>query len=310
MLQISPCNCCPKQCNADRTRTPGVCGCNAKIMAARAALHFDEEPCISGHRGSGAVFFSGCTLGCCFCQNEPISRNRYGMELSADQLSAILLDLQDQGAHNINLVTGAQYLPEILRALKTAKPSLHIPVVYNSGGYERVEAIEAMKGFVDVYLPDLKFFSPDLSWKYAGTRDYFQVASAAIRAMIAQTGPPVLDEDGLLQKGVLVRHLVLPGARKDSIELVDWLGTVLGGDLFLFSLMSQYTPYRTDPAHPELNRRITTFEYESVRREALRVGLTNGYMQERSSAKKEYTPPFNLEGIRKYTELYDMEEKT
>lgn len=297
MLSANPCNLCPRLCGADRTKQFGFCGCGDGLKAARAALHFGEEPCISANRGSGTVFFSGCTLRCCFCQNQPISSGGFGKEISVPRLAEIFLDLQAQGAHNISLVTATQYLPWVLPALDLVKPSLHIPVVYNCGGYERVETIRALKGYVDVYLPDLKFFSPELSRKYAMAADYFQVASAAIAEMTAQAGGLSYDAQGLLQKGVLIRHLVLPGARKDSLAVLKWIHENLPRDRFLLSLMSQYTPGPENPEYPELNRRVTSFEYDSVAREAVRLGLTNGFLQARSSAKKDYTPPFDLTGV-------------
>lgn len=297
MLSANPCNLCPRMCGVDRTKQSGFCGCGGGLKVARAALHFGEEPCISARRGSGTVFFSGCTLRCCFCQNQPISSGGFGKEITVPRLAEIFLDLQAQGAHNISLVTPTQYLPWVLPALDLVKPALHIPVVYNCGGYERVETIRSLKGYVDVYLPDFKFFSPELSRKYAKAGDYFQVASAAIAEMTAQTGGLSYDAQGLLQKGVLIRHLVLPGARKDSLAVLKWIHENLPHDRFLLSLMSQYTPGPENPEYPELNRRVTSFEYDSVAREAVRLGLTNGFLQARSSAKKDYTPPFDLTGV-------------
>jgi putative pyruvate formate lyase activating enzyme len=205
--------------------------------------------------------------------------------------------LQDQGAHNLNLVTATQYLDQVLPALDLVKDQLHIPVVYNSGGYERVEVIRALKGYVDIFLPDLKYFSHDLARKYSWAADYFAVASAAIKDMIDQTGRLVLDEEGMLQKGVVIRHMVLPGACKDSVAILKWISENLPRDQFMLSLMSQYTPVYKSQEHKEINRRITTFEYESVVAEAVRLGLTEGFIQERSSATAEYTPPFDLEGV-------------
>ena len=292
MLSASPCNLCPRMCGAERNVQPGFCGCGNRIKIARAALHFWEEPCISGSRGSGAVFFSGCTLRCGFCQNYRISSGGYGREISVERLGEIFLELQEQGAHNINLVTATQYLPWVLRALDRAKPHLNIPVVYNCGGYERTETVEALKGYVDIYLPDFKYYSREMSLKYSAAGDYFPVAAKAVRAMIAQTGAPVF-EGGLLKKGVVIRHLVLPGGRKDSMNILQWISENLPQGRFLLSLMSQYTPNgRGGPA-----RRITSFEYGTVVEEALRLGLTEGFMQEKSSAKEEYTPPFDLKGV-------------
>lgn len=292
------CTLCPRMCRVDRTRTPGFCGCRDQLTAARAALHQWEEPCISGTSGSGTVFFTGCTLRCCFCQNFSISQEGFGRELSASQLARIFLSLQDKGAHNINLVTPSHFLPHILDALNQARPALTIPVVYNCGGYERPETIDALAGYVNIYLPDLKYFSSDYSWEYSQAKDYFQKASQAILRMIHQAGPPILEpESGLMKKGVIIRHMVLPGAKEDSVKLLHWMKESLPPGGYLLSLLSQYTPFYHAESHPEINRRITSYEYRKVVDEAIRLGLTHGFMQEKSSAKEEYTPPFNLEGL-------------
>jgi putative pyruvate formate lyase activating enzyme len=297
MLSSDPCNLCPRECGVNRAAQLGYCQCGSQVKVARAALHFWEEPCISGSRGSGTVFFSGCTLQCCYCQNFRISSGGFGKEISVQRLAEIFLELQDKGAHNINLVTATQYLKQLLQALDLVKSRLSIPVVYNCGGYERVETIRALKGYVDVYLPDLKYYSSALSWRYSKAQDYFQVATAAIREMISQTDFLKFNEDGLMQKGVIIRHLVLPGGRKDSFLILKWISENLPEDKYLLSLMSQYTPAFQSREHREINRRITTFEYESVVQEAIRLGLCNGFMQEKSSAIEEYTPPFDLEGV-------------
>ena len=291
------CSLCPRNCHIDRTSSLGFCQSSSQIKAARAALHHWEEPCISGTRGSGAVFFSGCTLRCCFCQNYSISSETYGKEISEQKLAQIFFELQNQGAHNINLVTATQYLPSILNALDRIKDKLNIPVVYNSSGYEKPETIRLLKDYVDIYLPDLKYFSSKLSQKYSKAEDYFKVALNAVRLMIEQTGKPVFDSDGILQKGVIIRHLVLPNCRKDSITLLHWIKETLPDKSYLISLLSQYTPFYKSHEYPELNRRITTYEYESVLKEAILLGLVEGFIQEKSSAKEEYTPPFNLEGL-------------
>ena len=247
-------------CRADRTTASGYCKAPAGILAARAALHFWEEPCISGTQGSGAIFFSGCTLRCCFCQNYKISRAPQGKSISSERLAEIFLELQEQDAHNINLVTATHYLPWILPALDMVKKQLHIPVVYNCGGYERLETIQALRSYVDIWLPDLKYFSSNLSRRYSQAPDYFDRASAAIRQMILQTGTPVFDAQGIMQKGVIIRHLVLPGQKKDSIQLIKWMAEELPKKQFYISLLSQYTPYEKNPDFPELNRRITSYE--------------------------------------------------
>lgn len=316
------CLLCPRMCGADRRPSSskpgsggntghvvstGFCGCGPDITAARAALHHWEEPCISGTGGSGAIFFSGCTLRCCFCQNHEISQERFGKRLTSEELAAICLRLQDEGAHNINLVTATQYLPMILPALDSIKHKLTIPVVYNCGGYERAETIRALKDYVDIWLPDLKYYSPSLSARYSLAPDYFETASLAIRQMIDQTGLPKFHKaDGrtghdpaplLMDSGVIIRHMVLPGHKDDSIRLLHWIAENLPKGAYYISLLSQYTPFCHSSDYPELNRRITTYEYQKVVDTALELGLDQGFMQEKSSAKEEYTPPFNLEGL-------------
>lgn len=303
LLSYEACTLCPRHCSVNRNHTTGRCGCGPAVTAARAALHHWEEPCISGPQegpgGSGAVFFSGCTLGCCFCQNHQISTGHFGKELTIRQLADTFLRLQDQGAYNINLVTPTQYLPSILPALDLARPRLQIPVVYNCGGYERRETVAALKDYVDIWLPDFKYFDNQLALRYSGAADYFERASEAILQMIRQTGPPVYKEDGsgLLKKGVILRHMALPGHKADSIALLHWIRKHLPEGQFLISLMSQYTPYVKSSLYPQLNRRITTYEYEQVLDTAIRLGLTEGFMQKKSSAREEYTPPFDLEGL-------------
>ncbi|MDO4267846.1 MAG: radical SAM protein [Eubacteriales bacterium] len=294
---IHACRLCPRMCGANRQLSPGFCQAPAGIVAARAALHHWEEPCISGTRGSGTVFFSGCTLRCCFCQNYKISRETFGRSISPGRLSEIFLELQQQGAHNINLVTATHYLPWILPALDMVRGRLSIPVVYNCGGYERLETVQALKDYVDIWLPDLKYQDSRLSGSLSQAPDYFAVASRAIRQMIDQTGPPVFDRDGLMKRGVIIRHLVLPGHRDDSIRLLQWMAAGLPADQFYISLLSQYTPYEAISDFPELNRRITSYEYEKVLDAALELGLDHGFMQKKSSAREEYTPPFELQGL-------------
>ena len=297
LLDMTDCRLCPRNCKVNRKERTGFCGEKDGIRCARAALHHWEEPCISGTRGSGAVFFSGCSLKCCYCQNYQISQEGLGKEISPEKLARIFLDLQEQGAHNINLVTGTHFLPGILTALDLARPKLSIPVVYNCGGYEKPEVIRLLDGYVDIYLPDLKYFDPELSARYSGARDYFAQASQAVSAMISQTGSPVFDEDGIMQKGVIIRHMVLPGSRKDSISILRWIREHLPEEGFLLSLLSQYTPFYKSCEYPQINRRLTTYEYDKVLEEAISLGLTKGFMQEKSSAKEEYTPPFDLEGL-------------
>ena len=257
-------------------------------------LHFWEEPCISGTNGSGAVFFSGCALRCCFCQNEPISNQNFGKEISPERLAEIFLELQEQGAHNINLVTAGHVLPWVIPALERAKPNLKIPVVYNSGGYEFAETLKALEGLIDVYLPDFKFFYAQTAENYAHAPDYPEIAESALQEMLRQTGKPVFQEQ-LIKKGCIVRHLVMPGHRQESVALLKHLAEIFSSDSFLLSLMSQYTPMQNQQ-YPELNRRITKMEYYSVLKTVQELGFS-GYCQEKSSAKSEYTPDFHLQGL-------------
>lgn len=290
------CTLCPRRCGADRTKTQGLCGGGARVKAARAALHFWEEPCISGVRGSGTVFFSGCALRCCYCQNYAISAENFGKEISVERLAEIFLALQEQGAHNLNLVTAGHYLPWVCEALDLVKGKLSIPVVYNTGGYETLDAVAALRGYVDIWLTDLKYRSAALSAEYSAAPDYFTVAGAALKAMLAQAGPPRFDADGILQSGVIVRHLALPNAAADTRAVLDHLATLPRGS-FLLSLMSQYTPFYKAAQHKALGRRIFTYEYRRVVDYAISLGLEEGYMQQRSSAKEEYTPAFDLDGV-------------
>ncbi len=294
-FEVTNCRLCPRKCGSNRLIGNGFCGGGNGISAARAALHFWEEPCISGTRGSGTIFFSGCHLQCRFCQNYSISLDHRGKSITPQRLSEIMLSLQEQGAHNINLVTGSHVLPWILEGLDLCKGSLHIPVVYNSGGYEKTESIQALRGYADVFLPDFKFFDRETALRYAGAPDYPEVAAKAIAAILDITSEPVF-QDGIMQRGCIIRHLVLPGHRKESIALLHFLKEQFGTKSFLLSLMAQYTPMRHDPDFPELNRRITKMEYNSVRDAALELGF-EGYFQEKSSASSDYTPSFHFEGI-------------
>lgn len=255
-----------------------------------------EEPCISGTNGSGTVFFSGCSLKCCFCQNYRISAENFGREITVKRLSEIFLELQDKGAHNINLVSPTHYVPQIIAALDMCRDKLHIPVAYNCGGYEKAETIEMLRGYVDIFMPDMKYYSSELSEKYSAAPDYFEYASKAIAKMIEIAGEPVFDENGIMQRGVIIRHMVLPTHRRDSEEVLKKLYKLYGKDSFMLSLMSQYTPFYKSCEHKEINRRISTYEYEKVSQLAQELGF-NGFMQERSSAKEEYTPDFDLIGI-------------
>ena len=298
------CRLCPRACGADRAAgKPGFCGADDRLMVARAALHHWEEPCLSGDpqdvRGSGTVFFSGCPLRCCYCQNFPISQEGVGKAISAERLAEIFLRLQHDGARNLNLVTATQYLPWVICALDFAKQhGLTLPVVYNTGGYETVETVRALAPYVDVWLTDFKYASPDLAARFSAAPDYPMVAEQALRQMLTQTGVQLYDREGFLYRGVIVRHLALPGCVADSKQVLQILARLQLeiGISFVPSLMSQFTPFYKAAEHG-LGRRITTYEYRQVIEEAIRLGLTHGYMQEKSSAREEYTPPFDLEGV-------------
>lgn len=294
------CTLCPRKCGADRDKTTGFCGMSSVIRAARASLHHWEEPCISGTSGSGAVFFSGCVMRCVFCQNYDISALRGGADITEQRLSEIFLELQSQGALNINLVNPTHYVPQIISALELARErGLNIPTVYNSGGYERVETLKMLEGYIDIYLPDIKYCDDEAAVRLSSAPHYFETAMAAVEEMVRQTGAPQLDENGIMHRGTVVRHLVLPNMYKDSVEIITRVGERFGGKI-LFSLMSQYTPFgkvKTDDEFLKMRRRITTFEYRKALDAVIAAGL-DGYMQEKSSAREEYTPEFDLTGIK------------
>ena len=291
---MAECKLCPRECGADRSGGKlGFCGQTDTMRIARAALHMFEEPPISGVRGSGTVFFCGCTLRCAFCQNRDISRGGdVGRAVSAGELCDIFLELQDMGAHNINLVTPTHFADGIIDALTLAKPRLSIPVVYNTSGYELTETLRRFEGLIDIYMPDLKYASPELSQKYSSAPNYSEHALAAIAEMLRQTGKYEIGEDGMMRSGVLVRHLVLPSARHDSVKALELLADTVPPSDMLLSLMSQYTPeFAQDSPHRELHRRITSFEYDFVLRRAAELGF-DGFMQAKTSASAKYTPEF------------------
>ena len=287
------CNNCPRMCNVMRRETDaGVCRMGADAVVARAALHFDEEPIVSGTRGSGAVFFSGCALRCRFCQNYPISHEGFGRRVSVDGLKHIYANLIAQGAHNINLVNPTHFVEPILASLEGGLP---VPVVWNSGGYERVETIRRLEGRVRVFLPDLKYRFDDAAARYSGARDYFQCASAAIREMLRLAGPVRLDAEGIIQSGVVVRHLILPGRVEESKAVLDWIAAELPGAWV--SLMAQYVPMGNVRGVDELERRLTQGEYDAVVEHLFDLGLEEGFVQELSSAEEKYIPAFDLTGV-------------
>ncbi|MDC7278163.1 radical SAM protein [Butyrivibrio fibrisolvens] len=292
------CNLCPRSCNVDRDNSFGICQVSNTVKVARAALHFWEEPCISGENGSGAVFFSGCPLHCVFCQNEEISHGKVGKEITTEQLAEIFLNLQAQGANNINLVTGTHYIPAIVESVtKAREQGLKLPIIYNTSGYEKVESLKLLAGIVDVYLPDFKYMDKDLAAKYSHASDYPEVAKAAIEEMVRQCGQPQFDENGFIQKGVIVRQLLLPGHVKDAKNIISYLHEVYDNRIYV-SMMSQYTPMaHIADKYPELNRRVTKREYESYINFAIELGIDNAFIQDRMVAKESFIPDFNCEGL-------------
>jgi len=290
------CTLCPRNCSVDRHTAPGYCGGMAQVKAARAGLHFYEEPYLSGQKGSGTVFFSGCALQCVFCQNASISRENFGFGVSEERLPEIFLETQDRGAHNVNLVTGSHYVPTIAKALERAKAKgLTIPVIWNSGGYEKPETLQMLSGLVDVWLPDFKARAAELGRRYFNAPDYGDWAKQAIDFMVKDAGAPVFDENDMMIKGVTVRHLVMPGAVEESKAVIEYLYQTYGNTIWL-SLMSQYTPIGTPP-YPELRRPITAEEYDAVVDYALDLGVENCLIQEGDSVGESFIPIFDGEGI-------------
>lgn len=296
---LSSCTLCPRSCKVNRLEMEtGYCGQTVEIKAARASLHMWEEPCISGDSGSGTVFFSGCNLRCVYCQNHDIALGKTGKIISTERLSEIFCDLQEKGALNINLVTPSHFVPQIVQALKMAKTNgLHIPIVYNTSGYETVQNLGLLDGLIDIYLPDFKYCSPALGRAYSNAPDYFAVASTALAEMYRQVGDPLFDEEtGLMKKGMIVRHLVLPECTDDSKAVIRYLYETYGHHIYI-SIMNQYTPVTELPQHPNLNRTLTDDEYNSVVDYAIELGIENGFIQEGETNLESFIPPFNLDGI-------------
>ncbi len=318
---LSNCILCPRECGVNRLAGEhGYCGAGDLPIVARAALHMWEEPCISGYfsdtnvtgipshaptgtvpsapTGSGTVFFSGCNLKCVFCQNHSIAIGDCGKEITISRLAEIFINLQNKGAANINLVTPTHYIPQIREALLLAKAQgLYLPIVYNTGSYEKTESLQLLRGLVDIYLPDLKYYSSELSSKYSHAADYFQIASEAIQEMYTQVGAPVFDsETGMMQKGMIVRHLLLPGQSKDSKKILRYLHETYGNNIYI-SIMNQYTPLPHVAKYPELNKKITPSEYDRVIDFAVKLGIENAFIQEGETAEESFIPPFDLEGV-------------
>lgn len=323
-MNLNDCILCPRECHVNRNAgQTGYCGQTNNIMAARAALHMWEEPCISGTNGSGAVFFSGCNLRCVFCQNYAIAhnsnvKNTPGKAISASRLAEIYLELQEKGAHNINLVTPTHFIPQIIESLELSKgQGLKLPIVYNTGCYEKAESLKALEGYIDIYLPDLKYFSPDISRRYSNAPDYFKYASAAIAEMFRQVGSPVFEtpiasdneapkaanssapdisETALMKKGIIVRHLMLPDCTEDSRQILQYLHQTYGNKIYM-SIMNQYTPMPQAAAIPSLNRKITEKEYDALIDYAISLGIENAFIQEGATASESFIPAFNGEGL-------------
>lgn len=287
------CNQCPRKCNIDRDSKTGICGVNSEYKIARAALHYWEEPCISGEKGSGTVFFSGCSLKCVFCQNSVISDGCFGKEISEERLIEIFKELEDSGADNINLVSPTQYALQLADTLSKYKPG--IPVVYNTGGYDSVESLKALDGLIDIYLTDMKYVSPSVSKKYSRAENYFEACSKAVLEMRRQQ-PEDIFENGLMKKGMIIRHLVLPGNISQGMKMLDWVDENLSNQTII-SLMGQYMPCAKAADYPTINRKISKREYDTVILHAEKLGFENVYIQELDSSSQEYIPGFDLTGV-------------
>ena len=297
-MDMRSCTLCPRMCRVDRTAgEKGFCGMGVAVQGARAALHMWEEPCISGKKGSGAIFFSGCTLKCVFCQNREIAEGKYGKEISSQRLTEIFLELQGKGAANINLVTAGHFVVPVKEALLRAKEQgLAIPVIYNSGGYERVETLRFLEPVVNVWLPDFKYMDGRLAREYSKAEDYPQTAKKALEEMVRQAGECRFDKEGYIQKGVIVRHLILPGHTRDSMEILSYLHKTYGEHIYI-SVMNQYTPLPQVKDLEPLNRKVTRREYRRVLDFALDLGIEQGYFQEGETAKESFIPLFDYEGL-------------
>ena len=298
---MDKCNLCPRECNVNRTNgEKGICSVTGSgIVGSRAALHMWEEPCISGENGSGTVFFSGCPLRCVYCQNYYIANGTTGSEITKERLAEIFLELQEKNAENINLVTPTHYTPEIIWAVKRAREQgLHLPIVYNCSGYEKVETLKLLEGIVDIYLTDFKYMDKEVAKRYSRAENYPEIAKAALAEMFRQCGEAEFDDRGMMKRGIIVRHLLLPGQMKNAKDVVQYVYETYGDQVFL-SLMNQYTPLPHVEKYPELNRRITEEEYDELVDYAIEVGVENGFIQEGETAEESFIPEFNEEGWKK-----------
>lgn len=291
------CNLCPRNCNVDRNNSLGFCKANNKIKVARCALHYYEEPSISGKQGSGAVFFSNCNLKCCFCQNYNISTKQKGIEISIDRLSEIFIELQEKGANNINLVTPTMYINQIKDAIVKAKnKGLKIPIIYNSSGYEKIESLKLLDGLIDIYMPDFKYYSNSSSFKYSKCKDYVENTKEAIDEMYRQVGKNKFNEDGIMIKGLIVRHLLLPNLEKETKEILKYLYNKYNNNIYI-SIMNQYTPLENVKNYPEINRKITQEEYNNIINYAIELGIENAYIQEDGTQSDSFIPEFDYTGV-------------
>lgn len=295
---LEDCILCPRECHVNRNQgMRGYCRVTSELVVARAALHMWEEPCISGKCGSGTVFFSGCSMGCVFCQNQSIASGEWGKKIPVSRLADIFLKLQEQGAANINLVTALHYIPQVMEGLDLARSrGLRLPVVYNSSGYEKAETLRMLEGYVDVYLPDFKFMDSQAAQRYSNAPDYSRYAKDALREMVRQTGEAAFKSNGMIMKGVIVRHLILPGHTKDSMEVLKYLYETYGDQIYI-SIMNQYTPMEKAFAFPEINRKVTDREYRRVVDYAIGLGVTNGFIQEGETALESFIPDFHNIGV-------------
>ena len=294
---MAVCNICPRKCGVDRAKAKGYCGMSDRVKISRAALHMWEEPCISADKGSGTVFFSGCNMKCVFCQNKDISHDGFGKEITVEHLADIMLRLQSEGALNINLVTPTHYTLQIIEAVKIARQKgLNLPIVCNTSGYENVRTVKMLKDTVDVWLPDFKYIDNEKAVRYSNAPGYTEIAKRALDEMVSQQGECVFDKDGVIQKGVIVRHLVMPGGVGDAKKITRYLHRRYGDKIYI-SLMSQYTPCTDLSLYPEIDRKVTAAEYDEVVDFAVDIGVENGFIQDGERASESFIPPFNLEGV-------------
>lgn len=295
---LNKCDICPRNCNVNRTSDIlGFCKSNALIKVAKVYGHMWEEPCISGSNGSGTIFFSNCNLRCVFCQNHEISQGEIGKEISIKRLSEIFLEQEKRGYHNINLVNPTHYIPQIIEAIKLSKlEGLSIPIVYNSNGYENIKSLQLLRGYIDIFIPDLKYYNDKYALKYSSAPNYFNIASQAITEMVNQCPTPIFNDDGLMEKGVIIRHLMVPGLLFDSKKIVDFIYKNFGDNIYL-SLMNQYTPMYRAEKYPEINKHLNPKHYDSLIDYCLEIGYKNAFIQDNGTASTVYVPDFNLENI-------------